>query len=156
MAKFLLWSDIPFSVARNNPFFQPAVDAIAIVSPWYKVPSYADFRGRILQDEKVDCTKRLEEFRASWAQTGCTVMLDGWTDQKGRTLINFLVSCPKGTMFMKSIDASAYIKDAKILCDLLDVFILEVGAEHVQIITNNAANYVAAGKMLVERHPTLF
>jgi hypothetical protein len=37
------------------------------------------------------------------------------------------------------------------------VFILEVGAEHVvQVITDNAANYVVAGRMLMERHPTLF
>jgi len=101
--------------------------------------------------------KRLEEFRASWAQTRCTVISDGWTDQKGRTLINFLVSCPKGTMFMKSVDASSHIKDAKTLCDLLDVFILEVVAEHVvQVITDNAANYVVVGSMLMKRHPTLF
>jgi hypothetical protein len=40
---------------------------------------------------------------------------------------------------------------------LLDVFILEVGAENVvQVITDNAANYVAAGRMLMDRHPTLF
>eukprot|EP00253_Pinus_taeda_P024407 PITA_24407 len=128
-----------------------------VLGSGYKIPSYDDFRGRILQDEKVDCTKRLEDFRASWAQTGYTIMSDGWTDQKGRTLINFLVSCPKGTMFMKSIDASSHIKDAKTLCDLLDVFILEVGAEHVvQVITDNAANYVATGRMLMDKHPTLF
>jgi len=84
-------------------------------------------------------------------------MSDGWTDQKGRTLINFLVSCPKGTMFIKSVDASAQFKDARTLCDLLDVFILEVGVENVvQVITDNAANYVAAGRMLMDRHPTLF
>ena len=84
-------------------------------------------------------------------------MSDGWINQNGRTLINFLVNCTKGTMFMKSVDASSHIKDAKLLCDSLDVFILEVGAEHVvQVITDNAANYVAAGKMLMERHPTLF
>eukprot|EP00253_Pinus_taeda_P014402 PITA_14402 len=60
-------------------------------------------------------------------------------------------------MFMKSIDASSHIKDAKTLCDLLDVFILEVDAKHVvQVITNNNANYVVAGRMLMERHPTLF
>eukprot|EP00253_Pinus_taeda_P032232 PITA_32232 len=141
------------SISTTSP---PVVDAIATVGPDYKIPSYDDFRGRILQNEKVDCTTRLE-FRASWAQTGCTVTSDGWTDQKGRTLINFLVSCSKGTMFMKSIDASSHIKDAKTLCHLLDVFILEVGAEHVvQVITYNAANYVAAGRMLMERHPTLF
>eukprot|EP00253_Pinus_taeda_P003832 PITA_03832 len=142
------------SVARNNPFFQPVVDAIAVVGPGYKND---DFRGCILQDEKVDCPKILEDFRAPWTRTGCTVMSDGWTDQKGKTIINFLVSCPKGAMFIKSIDASSHIKDAKLLCDLLDVFILEVGAKHVvQVITDNAANYVVVGKMLMERQPTLF
>lgn len=85
------------------------------------------------------------------------MMSDGWTDQKGRTPIEFLVSCPKGTMFIKSVDASAQIKDARTLCDLLDVFILEVGAENVvQVITDNVTNYVAAGRMLVNRHPILF
>ncbi len=84
-------------------------------------------------------------------------MSDGWIDQNGRSVINFLVNCPKETMFMKFIDAFAQIKDAKLLCDLLDVFILEVGVEHVvQVITDNAANYVVVGKMFMERHPTLF
>jgi len=78
----------------NDPFFQPIVDVIAVIGPRYKVPSYDDFRGFILQNEKIDYTKRLEEFRASWAHTGCTVMSDGWTNQKGRRLINFLVNSP--------------------------------------------------------------
>eukprot|EP00253_Pinus_taeda_P023390 PITA_23390 len=157
LAKFLLWSDIPFSIIRNNHFFQPVVDVISSVGPGYKIPSYHDFRGRILQNQKRDCTQRLENFRASWAKTGCTVMSNGWTDQKGRTLLNFLVSCPKGTMFIKSVDASHQIKDAKNFCDLLDVFILEVGEQHVvQVITDNATNYVAAGRMLMDMHPTLF
>lgn len=60
-------------------------------------------------------------------------------------------------MFIKSVDASAQIKYARTLCDSLDVFILEVGAENVvQVITDNAANYVAAGRMVMDRHPTLF
>eukprot|EP00253_Pinus_taeda_P034955 PITA_34955 len=60
-------------------------------------------------------------------------------------------------MFIKSVDASAQIKDARTLCDLLDVFILEMGAENVvQVITDNVANYVAVGRMLMDRHPTLF
>jgi len=85
------------------------------------------------------------------------VILDGWTDQNGRAPINFLVYCPKGTMFMKSIDASTHIKDAQLLCDLLDVFIQEVGPQHVvEVIMDNAANYDAVSKMLMERHPNLF
>ena len=84
-------------------------------------------------------------------------MSDDWTDRKGRTLLNFLVHCPRGTMFLKSVDAYAHVKDVALLCDLLDGFIQEVGPQHVfQIITDNAANYVAASRMLMSRYPTLF
>eukprot|EP00253_Pinus_taeda_P002491 PITA_02491 len=132
-------------------------DAVAVIGSGYKAPTFAELRGPLLQDEKTECTARLAEFRASWEHTGCTVMSDGWTDQKGRTLLNFLVSCPKGTMFMKSVDASAHIKDARTLCELLDLFIQEVGPSNVvQVITDNTANYVAAGKMLMERYSNLF
>eukprot|EP00253_Pinus_taeda_P032382 PITA_32382 len=132
-------------------------DVVVVVGPRYKTPTFAELRGPLLQDEKTDCTARLAKFRASWEQTRCTVMSDGWTDQKGRTLLNFLVSCPKRTMFMKSVDASAHIKDARTLCELLDIFIQEVGPSNVvQVIMDNAANYVATGKMLMERYPNLF
>jgi hypothetical protein len=71
--------------------------------------------------------------------------------------LNFLVDCPRGTMFVKFVDASAHVKDASLLCDLLDEFIREVGPQHVvQVITDNTANYVVAGRMLMQRYPTLF
>jgi hypothetical protein len=55
------------------------------------------------------------------------------------------------------VDASEHIKDAATICELLDGFIREIGVQNVvQVITDNAANYVSAGKMLMERHPTLF
>ena len=49
-----LWSDIPFSVAKNNPFYQAVIDAITVVGVGYKAPSYDDFRRHILQNEKVE------------------------------------------------------------------------------------------------------
>ncbi|KAL6345482.1 hypothetical protein AAG906_017202 [Vitis piasezkii] len=39
-------------------------------------------------------------------------MGDGWTDNRQRTLINFLVYCPEGISFVKSVDASDIVKDA--------------------------------------------
>ena len=54
----------------------------------------------------------LAEFRSSWAEIGCTIMSDGWIDQRNGTLINFLVSCPTGTMLLKSVDASDKVKTA--------------------------------------------
>lgn len=152
----LLWSDIPFSIARNNSFFQPAIDAIVIACLGYKAPSYYDFRGCLPENEKAKCSKRLGEFRGLWAQTGCILTSNGWTEQKGRTLVNFLVNCPKGAMFMKFVDASLHIEDAMLLYDLFDVIIQEVGPQHVvQVIMYNVDNYVVAGKMIMERHPSI-
>ena len=84
-------------------------------------------------------------------------MSDGWIDAKGRTLLNFLVQCPKGTMFIKSVDASTQVTEATLLCELLDGVLQEINVDKVvQIITDNAANYVVAGRLLMERHPSLF
>jgi hypothetical protein len=84
-------------------------------------------------------------------------MSDGWSDGKNRTIINCLVSCPQGTMFLRSVDASNRVKDAMLLFELLDEVVMEVGVENVvQVITDNASNYVLAGKMLEEKHKTIF
>jgi hypothetical protein len=106
-----------------NPSTIPCLKLIAIVGPGYRSLSYQDLRGRLLQGEKVDCTERLAQLRETWKTTGCTVISDGWTNGKGRSILNFLVNFPKGTMFIKSVDASAYTKDAQLLCELLDGFI---------------------------------
>jgi hypothetical protein len=132
-------------------------EAAAIVGPGYRGPSYQDLRGCLLQGEKANCTERLAQLGETWKTTRCTVMSDGWTDGKGRSILNFLVNCPKGTMFIKSVDASAYTKDAQLLCELLDGFIREIGPQYVvQVITDNAGNYVAAGRMLMQRYPSLY
>jgi hypothetical protein len=54
-------------------------------------------------------------------------MSDSWIDGKGSSILNFLVNCPRGTMFIKSIDAFAYVKYAQLLCEFFDSFIQEIG-----------------------------
>eukprot|EP00253_Pinus_taeda_P001725 PITA_01725 len=157
MGRCIFWSDLPLSITKTNTCWQPMCDAIVVVGPEYKSATYEELRGPILQAEKQDINSRLAELKKTWEATGCTVMSDGWTDRKGRTLLNFLEHCPKGTMFIKSLDASEHIKDVATICELLDGFIWEIGVQNVvQVITDNATNYVSAGKMLMERHPTLF
>jgi hypothetical protein len=44
------------------------------------------------------------------------------------------------------VDASNQVKDAQLLFRHLDVVVVKEGVENVvQVITNNASNYVAAG-----------
>ena len=84
-------------------------------------------------------------------------MLNGWTDGRNHTILKFLVSCPQGTMFLKSDDASDKVNVANLLFQNLDEIVVEVGvANVVQIITNNASNYVLASKMLKRKYTTRF
>lgn len=76
-------------------------------------------------------------------------MSDRWTNQRDRTIINFVVACPQGIMFLKSIDASANVKDAHLIFSLLADVVEEVGvANVVQVITDNATNYVPTRRLL--------
>ncbi len=77
-------------------------------------------------------------------------MCDGWTDRKGRTLINFLANSPKGSVFIKSVDASDESKTAALLASLIEKELMEIGPEKVvQVVTDNASNNVAAGKIFI-------
>ena len=61
----LLWSHIPFNFSRN-PFYVSVFEVVAIVGQGYKPPTYEDLRGPILDNEKVDCTAKLQDLRDSW------------------------------------------------------------------------------------------
>ena len=69
VGRCFLWSDIPFNIAKTNPFYQPMFDAAVVVGLGYKAPTFDDLRGPIPQAEKVDCTQRLKEFKESWGLT---------------------------------------------------------------------------------------
>jgi hypothetical protein len=98
-----------------------------------------------------------EDHERAWKHYDCTLMSDGWSDKRGRHLINFLVNSPEGTYFMGSVDASSEIQDQFMLADLLETKINEIGKDKVvQVVTDNGANYKAAGRILMERIPSLF
>ena len=88
----------------------------------------------------------IEDQKKEWKKYGCTILSDGWTDGKSRTIINFLVACKDDVMFWKSVDASNKVKNAHTLALMLENVVMEVGVENVvQIITDNVVAYVAAG-----------
>ncbi|RVW92979.1 hypothetical protein CK203_032771 [Vitis vinifera] len=69
----------------------------------------------------------------------------------------FLVNSPAGTWFMKSIDASDTIKNGELMFKYLDEVVEEIGEENVvQVITDNASNYVNAEMRLMEKRSRLW
>ncbi|XP_010914773.3 uncharacterized protein [Elaeis guineensis] len=156
ICKFFYYAAIPFNVA-DSPYFHKMLDVVGQYGHGLKSPTTRLISGRCLQDEVGSIKEYLVEIKASWATTGCTIIADSWKDVQGQTIVNFLVSCPRGTYFISSIDASDVIKDVTSLFKLLDNVVEEVGEGNVvQVITENNANYKAAGKMLEEKRRSLF
>ncbi|XP_027120522.1 uncharacterized protein LOC113766354 [Coffea eugenioides] len=84
-------------------------------------------------------------------------MSDGWSDQRKRTMNNFLVNSRAGTVFLSSIDTTDISKIAQKLFELLDGIVEKIGEDNVvQVITDNASNYKATGKILMEKRKRLF
>ncbi|XP_073105199.1 uncharacterized protein [Elaeis guineensis] len=156
VAKWMIDVCVPFN-AVNSKYYQCMIDAIASMGPGYKAPNFYSVRGYLLTKNVDEVKKYVESFRATWKKIGCTIMADGWTDQYKRTLINFLVYCPRGIVFLKSVDASDTSKIADMLYKLFKEIVMSVGFENVvHVVTDNAANYVAAGKKLEQDFPILF
>ena len=87
-----------------------------------------------------------------WARVACTIMGDGWTDNRQRILINFLGYYPQGISFVESIDASDIVKDSTNLFHLFDKIIEWVGPSNiVYMVTDNATNYMAAGRLISQK-----
>ncbi|CAM0877446.1 unnamed protein product [Alopecurus aequalis] len=156
VGRFLYDAGVPLE-AVNSVHFQPMIDAIASTGGRPEVFSYHDLRGCVLKKSLDEVMAQLEFYKGSWTRTGCSVLADEWTTDKGRTLMNFSVYCPEGTMFLKSVDATEIVTSSDALYELLKSVVEEVGHENVvQVITRNSEVHAAAGNMLGETFPTLF
>jgi hypothetical protein len=98
IAKWMIDACVPFNTV-NSVYYQHAIDGITVMGPSYKGSNFHVFRGYYLAKAVDEVKIFVESYRETWKKTSCTLMTDGWTDQKRRTLINFLVYCLKGTIF---------------------------------------------------------
>ena len=81
-------------------------------------------------------------------------MGDGGKEIRQRSLINFLVYSPKEISFIKFVNTSDIISDIQTLCNLFTKIIEIISWKNVvYLVTNNAANYKAAGRLLNEKYP---
>ena len=122
IGKLFYLAGMSFNVARLDEF-KWAVEAIGQYSPNMKPPSYNEQRVLILKKEVAYINELLSDHKEFLRKYGCSIMSDGWTSRTNRTLMNFLVNCPSRTMFMKSIDASSFMKTGEKTFELLDAFV---------------------------------
>uniref|UniRef100_A0A6N2NIZ0 BED-type domain-containing protein n=1 Tax=Salix viminalis TaxID=40686 RepID=A0A6N2NIZ0_SALVM len=143
--------------AVNSAYFQLMVQAIASGGSEVVVPSYHDLRGWVLKNSVEEVKNDVDKHIAAWARTGCSVLVDQWNTVMGRTLISFLVYCPEGVVFLKSVDASDIIKLPDALYELLKQVVEEIGVRHVlQVITRMEEQLICAGRRLADTFPNLY
>ena len=100
VGRFFYDACIPTNVV-NSFYFKSMLDAISALGIGYKGPNYHQLRVNLLKDAKKEVQLLVDSYCAIWAKFGCTIMGDGWTDNRQRILINFLVYCLEGISFVK-------------------------------------------------------
>lgn len=105
IARTIIECNLSFNVLKQEQW-KKMVRAIANVGPcegWTGV-TYNDMRTKKLDEEKERIDRALDPIRAAWSKYGCSILSDGWRDQRKRGIINILVSCPLGTYFLRAVD----------------------------------------------------
>ena len=156
IARFFYAEDIPHGKVESS-FFNDMLKVVANVGPSFKAPSAYQLRKKLLNGEIKNVEVDLMEIKEYWKTYGCTIVSDGWTDIRNRSIVNVLVSSMYGTIFLKSIDTSGHIKTGEYIFNILKDVIIEVGPENVvQVCMDNVANFVVAGHMIETKWPSIF
>lgn len=153
IARFFYETGIDFSAA-NSPSFKRMINAtLGHGQMEYKIPSCQELKGWILQEEVREMQECVRKIRTSWASTGCSILLDGWINEKGRHLVNFLVDCPMGAVYLRSSDVTSFIGDVDKLQLLLEGIIEEIGIDNVvQVVACSTEGWVGdVGKQFKDR-----
>jgi DNA-directed RNA polymerase subunit RPC12/RpoP len=148
ICKFFCHAGIPLQTA-DSKYFHKMLEMVGQYGQGLVCPPSQVISGRYLQDEINSIKNYLLEYKASWAITGCSIMTDSWRDAQGRTIINFLVSCPHGIYFASSVDATNVVEDAPNLFKLLDKVVEEIGEENVVQVK---CSFYSCGILLHPKH----
>nr|GEU76592.1 hypothetical protein [Tanacetum cinerariifolium] len=124
-ARWVYEACIPFR-SIDNDGFKKFVEAVGIYGRGYRPPSQYLLREPLLKEEVERTKGLLKKQEKEWAQNGCSVITDVWTDRKRRSIMNFCVNSRKG--------------------------IEDVGPQNViQVVTDDAANNMVATQLLKKR-----
>ena len=106
----------PFNAA-NSRSYEIMVEYIGQFGLSLKPPTYHDLWVPLLEKAKNETEKLREKHEKAWDQYFYSLMSCGWSDRRGRHLINFHVNSPdpEGTFFLGTVDASSKVQDASTL-----------------------------------------
>ena len=88
---------------------------------------------------------------------GVSLCSDGWNNVVHRLLMNIMLSCPAGDIFLGSVDTLGNKKTKEYITGELKKFIEQIGPMKVShICTDNAANMLGAVDKVIETYPYIY
>ncbi|GKB33552.1 hAT dimerization domain, ribonuclease H-like domain protein [Tanacetum coccineum] len=157
IARMFYTGGLPFNLARNPHYLRAFPFAAANKIDGYVPPGYNKLRTTLLQKEKENVHRQLETLRSTWKEKGVSIVSDGWSDPTRKPLINFMATSGNGPLFLNSVNCFEEVKDRFFIANLMKEVINEIGHQNaVQIITDNAANCKAAGKLIESQFPHIY
>ena len=148
-ASFFYEANVAFNIVRH-PAFLAAVNATAQAGFDYRPPSYNAMRTTLIEPKKKEVAATIEQRTRNCIDAyGCTICCDGWDTVTHRPLLNLMLVCPLGDIFLGSIDTTGNKKTAAYVGEKLCQYIAEVGPEKVvQVCTDNASVMINAMKIV--------
>ena len=122
-ASFFYDANIPFNMGKH-PTFVEAVNATALAGFNYKPPLYNALRTTLIESKKIEVEAEVKKATSFSIETyGISLCSDGWDNVVHRPLMNIMLSCPVGDIFLGSVDTSGNKKTKEYIAGELKNFI---------------------------------
>ena len=156
-ASFFYDANVPFNVGRH-PTFVEAVNATALAGFNYKPRLYNALRTTLIESKKMEVEAEVKKATSFSIETyGVSLCSDGWDNVVHRPLMNIMLSCPAGDIFLGSVDTSGNKKTKEYIAGELKKFIEQIGPMKVsKICTDNAANMLRVVDKVIETYPHIY
>jgi hypothetical protein len=109
ICQFFYEAGIPHNTV-TLPSFDLMLEAIGDFGRNLRGPTPYEMSGKFLQKRKRKVHELMKSHQKSWELNGCSVMIDAWTDKRGRGVMNLVVHNAYGVCFLDSVDCSAVKK----------------------------------------------
>ena len=156
-ANFFYQVNVAFNVVRH-PSFTAAMHATSLAQFDYGLPSYHAMRMILIEPTKKHVEAEVKKaIKQSIEVYGATICTDGWDNVTRRPLMNVMLLCPTGDIFLGSIDKTRNKKTNAYIATELKKFIEDVGPRFVtQICIDNATNMLGTMDDIVMTYPHIF
>lgn len=154
IVKYIVNSNLPFDILMNSEFREACI-SIAKAGPGYEPPSSEKTCRKLVMELKDEADAYVHSVERTWEKSGCTLMLDSWSEGRDASLHVFAVS-PKGVVYLKSLSTVAHVMDDQYIFDFISSVINEIGSHNVVQLISDDLNYESIGHMIEAEYPNIF